>query len=51
MGHMGGGVQPVRERKEGRERREGNEERGERRVGFTCHVDATLALNGHFNTV
>ena len=52
------------ERKEGREEREERgekrggkrerEKRGEgreRRVGLTCHVDAILAFNDHFNTV
>ena len=26
-------------------------ERGERRVVLKCHINVTLALNGHFNTV
>ena len=42
----------MKEQKKGREqRREMREEREEWRVGLTCHMDATSALNGHFNSV
>ena len=36
-----------------REGRGGKREkrRAKRKVGLICHVDAMLALNGHFNTV
>ena len=33
------------------EREEEREERGEWIMGPTCHMDVTLALNGHFSTV
>ena len=49
-------VQPLgrekRNKREGsEEREEKREEGGDRRMGPTCHVYATLALNGHFNTI
>ena len=56
VGGEGGLCPTVREREgkrekrkeEGRERREN---RGEKRVGLTCHVDVMIILNYHFNTV
>ena len=57
LGGWGGGLCPiVREREARGERRERGEKREKRRrVGLTCHVNATSALNGiltlfdHFN--
>ena len=41
------------ERREERgEKREGEErERGDEKVGHTCHVDSMSAHNSHFNTI
>ena len=36
---------------EGRERIEKREDRGKRRLSLMSHVDATLALNDHFNII
>ena len=40
-----------KKRERRRKRRERRDEGKERRVGPTCHVDTTSALNGFFSTV
>ena len=52
VSNRGGERREMREKGVKREKRRGKrEKREEKRIGPTCHVDATLTLNGHFNIV